>query len=627
MKKVLFFCLLPFIGLAQQPYSLQMAASLMHTHSDSITIKPGKPAGWDYEQGLYLKALEKVYQRTGDAKYFTYIQRNMDSFVRPDGSIRTYHFDEFNSDNITTGRMLLYLYQELGDEKYKLAAEKLRQQIKQQPRTTEGGFWHKNRYPNQMWLDGLYMLEPFYAEYGTIFQENNWDDIIKQFQLAWNGTYDAKTGLLYHAYDAAKVQPWANKKSGKSPNFWGRSIGWYLMALVDVLDYMPANHPKRSVLIKQLNDLSAAVAKVQDAKSGLWFQVPNFPNREGNYLEASCANMFVYSFAKGVRKGYLPAIYLSKAEKAYQGIISAFIRKDAEGYIHLEKTVSVGGLGGTPYRDGSYAYYLSEPLRTDDLKGAGPFILASLEMEVAKELPLGKGKKVVMDYYFNREYRKTKEGKQERFHYTWEDRKDSGMYLWGIQFEQLGASLDSLPVAPTLQNLKEADVYIIVDPDTPKETAKPNYIQPNDVAQIVQWVKNGGHLIVMANDTTNCEITHLNSLMKEFGITFGGPNRNMVQGKNWHQGAVAIPENHAIFGGMKKIYIKEIATLYLSKNAKSSINHEGVSVIATAQVGKGKVFAVGDPWLYNEYTNNRRIPLDYENFQAAKKLAEWSLQK
>lgn len=598
----------------------------MHTHTDSITVKPGKPANWDYEQGLFLKALEKVYERTGDAKYFQYIQKNINSFVDNKGNIRTYHFDEFNSDNITTGRMLLYLYQEMGDEKYKLAAEKLRSQIDKQPRTSEGGFWHKQRYPNQMWLDGLYMLEPFYAEYGNIFGQNNWDDIVKQFELCYQGTLDPKTGLLFHAFDAAKIQPWANKQTGKSPNFWGRSIGWYLMALVDVLDYMPKNHPKRSILLNQFKSLSQAVAKVQDPKSGLWYQVPNFPNREGNYLEASCANMFVYAFAKGVRKGYLPDLYIPKAQNAYQGILKNFVTKDANGYIHLEKTVTVGGLGGTPYRDGSYAYYLSEPTRTDDLKGAAPFILASLEMEIAKELSVGNGKKVVMDYYFNREYRKTKEGKTERFHYTWEDRKDSGMYLWGIQFEQLGAKLDSLPVAPTLKNLKGADVYILVDPDTPKETAKPNYISAKDVQQIVQWVKNGGHLLVLANDTTNCEITHLNTLMREFGIEFGGPNRNMVQGKNWHEGAVAIPQNHEIFSDIKKIYIKEISTLYLSKMAKSSVQHEGVSVIATANVGKGKVFAVGDPWLYNEYTNNRRIPLDYENFKAAKKLAEWSLK-
>ncbi|MFM6936678.1 MAG: glycoside hydrolase family 105 protein, partial [Aquirufa sp.] len=285
------------------------------------------------------------------------------------------------SDNITTGRMLLYLYQELGDVRYKKAADKLRAQIAAQPRDADGGFWHKQRYPNQMWLDGLYMLEPFYAEYSSITGEDNWSDIVKQFELMYKGALDAKTGLLIHAYDQARAQPWADKKTGHSPNFWGRSMGWYEMAIVDVLDYMPANHPGRKTLMKQLQDLSGALLKIQDPVSGLWYQVPNFPGRKGNYLEASASNMFIYAFAKGVRKGYLPASYLAAAQKAYAGALKNFITTDAAGYIHLEKTVSVGGLGGTPYRDGSYEYYLSEPLRQDDLKGVGPFIVASLEME------------------------------------------------------------------------------------------------------------------------------------------------------------------------------------------------------------------------------------------------------
>jgi unsaturated rhamnogalacturonyl hydrolase len=224
--------------------SILMVESMMKIHADSIQVKTGKPANWDYEQGLFLKAIEQVYIRTGDAKYFDYIKKNIQSFVDEKGNIKTYHAAEFNSDNITTGRALLFLYQEIADEKYKLAAQKLRDQIKNQPRTQEGGFWHKDRYPNQMWLDGLYMLEPFYAEYGNIFHENNWDDIIKQFELMWKGGIDPKTGLLFHAYDYAKVQPWANKSDGHSPNFWGRSMGWYEMALVDVLDHMPTNHPK-----------------------------------------------------------------------------------------------------------------------------------------------------------------------------------------------------------------------------------------------------------------------------------------------------------------------------------------------------------------------------------------------
>ena len=618
--------LLGFSSSLKSQNSVLMAESMMKIHADSIQVKTGKPANWDYEQGLFLKAIEQVYIRTGDAKYFDYIKKNIQSFVDEKGNIKTYHAAEFNSDNITTGRALLFLYQEIADEKYKLAAQKLRDQIKNQPRTKEGGFWHKDRYPNQMWLDGLYMLEPFYAEYGNIFHENNWDDIIKQFELMWKGGIDPKTGLLFHAYDYAKVQPWANKSNGHSPNFWGRSMGWYEMALVDVLDYMPENHPKRKILINQLNELSEALLKIQDTKTGLWYQVPNFPGRKGNYFEASCANMFVYSFAKGARKGYLPQKFLKAAQKAYQGINKEFISKDADGNLHLEKTVSVGGLGGTPYRDGSYEYYLSEPLKKDDLKGVGPFILASLEMEIAEELSIGKGKKVVLDYYFNHEYRKTKEGKAERFHYTWEDRKDSGFWLWGQQWQQLGATIDSLSASPTQQNLKGAAVYIIVDPDSYKETIHPNYMTPKATDEIEAWVKNGGHLILLANDTTNCEIPQFNILAKRFGIEFVAPNLNFVQGKNWEQGAVIIPKGNEVFDPIKKVYIKEITTLKLSGTAKSLVNHQGHSVMAVAKVGKGKVYALGDPWIYNEYTNNRRTPLEYENFLAAKKLAEFMLK-
>ena len=623
MKKLIVLFLGLSTALSAQNYSELMAKSIMHTHKDSIAVKVGKPAGWDYEQGLVLKALEHVYQRTGDVTYFNYIKKNIDSFVDANGNIRTYHFDEFNSDNITTGRMLLYLYQELGDERYKKAADLLRKQISQQPRDADGGFWHKKRYPNQMWLDGLYMLEPFYAEYGQITNQDNWSDIVKQFQLMYKGAIDSKTCLLFHAYDQAKAQPWADKTNGHSPNFWGRSMGWYVMALVDVLDYMPKNHPSRGILIQQLNQLSGAIAKIQDPTSGVWYQLPGYPGKKGNYFEASASNMFVYAFAKGVRKGYLPVAFRKNAERGYVGILKEFITKDAAGYIHLEKTVTVGGLGGVPYRDGSYDYYLSEPLRTDDLKGVGPFILASLEMEIAKELAIGAGKKVVLDYYFNHEINKEK---NERYRYTWEDRKDRGFSLWGIQFEQLGASLDSLGVSPTRENLKGASVYIIVDPDDSKESDKPNYMTAKAADEIEAWVKSGGNLILLANDTTNCEIPQFNILAKRFGIEFVSPNLNFVQGRNYEQGAVLIPAGNLIFDPIKKIYIKEISTLKLSGNAKSLVNHLGHSVIATANVGKGKVFAIGDPWLYNEYTNNRKIQLEYENFLAAKKLAIYMLR-
>ncbi len=631
MKNILLigsFLCVSFVGLSQNtPYSVQMAESLMRTHQDSIQVKLGKPANWDYEQGVFLKALEWVYQRSGDAKYFTYIQKNINGFISPSGEIRTYKASEFNSDNITTGRALLFLYRELNTEKYKKAADLLMKQISTQPRTKQGGFWHKDRYPDQMWLDGLYMLEPFYAEYGKITGQDHWSDIVMQFELMEKGALDSKTGLLYHAYDHERKQAWANKSTGQSPNFWGRSMGWYMMALVDVLDYMPQNHPKRSILVNQFARLSAALLKVQDLKTGLWLQVPNFPGKKGNYFEASCANMFVYAMAKGIRKGYLPQNYSAKVSKAYDGILKNFITKDAQGFIHIEKTVSVGGLGGQPYRDGSYEYYLSEPLKTDDLKGAGPFIMASLEMEIAKELSIGQGKKVVLDYYFNHEYKLSKSGKKEfNYFYTWEERKDRGYSLFGTQLEQMGLKTDSLSVAPTFENLKNANIYIIVDPDNLKESPTPNYVEAKDIDEIEKWVKQGGNLILLANDTTNCEIPKFNELAKRFGFEFVAPNLNFVQGTQWEQGAVYISEAHPIFSPLKKIYVKEITQLKLSKTAKSVLNIKDAVVMAVAQVGKGKVVALGDPWIYNEYLNNRRTPLEFENFKASKKLIEYLLK-
>lgn len=612
----------------QTPYSVRMAESFMAWHKDSIAVKEGKPAGWDYEQGLMLKALEKVWYRTGDGKYFEYIRKDLDRYVQKDGSIRTYKYDDFNLDNIPTGRALVMLAQQSqpDKEKYRKAADLLWKQIENQPKTKEGGYWHKKRYPNQMWLDGLFMAEPFSAEYSMVFNHTeHFNDIAKQFALIEKYAVDEKTGLVYHAYDESKEQKWADPQTGRSPHFWSRAIGWYAMALVDVLDYFPQNHPQRVNLIKYLQRLAPALVKYQDTKSGVWYQMTTQGTRAGNYFEASGSCMFVYALAKGVRMGYLPATYLVPAKKGYAGLVKEFVEQEANGTISLNKTVSVGGLGGTPYRDGSYEYYLSEPIRKNDLKGVGPFIFASVEMEIAAENSLGKGKTVAADYYFNREFRKDLNGKEEQFHYTWEDRQHSGFWVWSKIFNELGAKTTAVKAAPTAANLKGVDVYIIVDPDTKKETPKPNFIQDNDIKNITTWVKAGGTLVMMANDTSNCEIPHFNQLAKSFGIQFLPKNRNMVQGTQWEQGRIDIAAGNSIFKNTKVVYIKELSPLDIKAPVKAVVTDKGDVIIAVAKVGKGTVLAVGDPWLYNEYTDGRRIPLIYENFSAAKDLAKWLL--
>ncbi|WP_394805609.1 glycoside hydrolase family 88 protein [Hymenobacter tibetensis] len=614
--------------------SQRMADAFISWHPDSILIGTRKTARWDYEQGLMMKALERVWERTGDARYFKYIQKDLDQFVQQDGSIRTYKVEDYNLDNLTTGHALLLLSQlSLGSQatqqKYVKAAQLLRKQLDGQPRTKAGGFWHKKIYPNQMWLDGLYMAEPFYAEYSKLFnQPAGFDDVAKQFALIEKNLVDPKTGLLYHGYDESKEQKWANKTTGQSPNFWDRGMGWYAMALVDVLDYFPANHPQRAQLIKDVQRLAPVLAKYQDPKTGTWSLVVDQATRKGNYAEASGSSMFVYALAKGVRMGYLDNKYAAVAKKGYDGLLKTFVATEGNNALAFNGTVSVGGLGGNPYRDGSFEYYLSEPLRKNDLKGVGPFILASVEMEIAAENAVGKGKTVALDNYFNHEVRKNNlSGEQEAWHYTWEERTHGGFYLWGNQFRELGAKIVTVPTAPTAASLKGANVYIIVDPDSKKESPQPNFVKPADVQAVTDWVKAGGTLVLMANDTSNCEIPRFNTLAQAFGITFTNTSMNMVKGDQFEQGLVKFPAGNQVFKTAKTAYVKELSVLDLKGSAKPLVSTGSSVIMATAKLGKGTVFAIGDPWLYNEYTDGRKIPDTFDNFEAGKDLATWLLQQ
>ena len=614
-----------------QKWSERMAATLMLQHDEGLVYDKTKPERWNYELGVMLVGIEQIWHKTGDAKYFNYIQKLIDAFVQEDGTVRTYVLEDYNLDMLPPARCCLTLYKVTGKEKYRKAAQTFRSQLVTQPRTKEGGFWHKKRYPYQMWLDGLYMAEPFFAEYSLVFNElQNFDEIANQLIWMEKNAKDDKTGLLFHAYNEDREQPWADKKTGHSPHFWDRAMGWYAIALVDVLDYFPTNHPKRKEIEAILTRTMDAAIKFQDPKSGVWFQVMDKQKEVGNYLEASGSSMFCYTLLKGVRQGVLSEKYLVSAKKAYAGILKEFISTDGQGYIHLNHVCMVAGLGGTPYRDGSYNYYITEPQRTDDIKGAGPFMMASVEMENLAQGQVGKGKTVVLDYFFNHEYKKnttTNEWTNERFHYTWEGGAHGEFTFLGHIFRNLGAKTDSLVVAPTLDNLKNASVYIIVDPDSYKETPTPQYVEAQHVEALKTWVKNGGVLVLMANDTANCEIPRFNNLSKAFGVEFTSKNLHMVKNDTYEQGLVKVPANHAIFKTAKQLFIKELAVLSLKSPAKAEITEGSDVLLATSKYGKGTVFIIGDPWLYNEYMDGRKmkIELGYENFKAANDLATWLL--
>jgi unsaturated rhamnogalacturonyl hydrolase len=628
MKKILsLLFLISFLSTSfgqTKPVSERMANTVIDIWADSLWT--GRPFKWTYDQGVVLEGIAAVWQRTGDPRYFNYIQKSMDYFVGKDGTIRTYDLDNYNIDNVKNGRSLLLLYKVTGQTKYLTAAQTLRQQLSTHPRTAEGGFWHKRIYPHQMWLDGLYMAQPFYAEYSSL--AHDWaafNDIATQFILMERHSIDPKTGLLYHGYDESREQKWADPVTGRSPHFWGRAMGWYGMGLVDALEYFPSNHPKRDSLIQILNRFAKSVQSVQDAKSGVWYDILNMPTGKGNYLESSASSMFVYALAKAVRLGYLSQSYFAVAQKGYAGIQKEFIETVNADKINLAKTVSVSGLGGKPYRDGSYEYYLSEKVITNDPKGVGSFLLAANEMELAALPKPGNGKTVTLDNYFNNEWKKDAIGKNYKFHYTWDDASNSGFWFLGNLFGYAGAKTNTLTVAPTASNLKNTDVYIIVDPDTETEAAKPNFATARDAEELYNWVNNGGILVLMTNDQVNAELQKFNTIANRFGIHFNSDMINPVPNDQFETGSFRIQPNHPIFKTSNKLFIKGISTLKVSSPAKPALVSGRNIIMATSKVGKGVVFAVGDPWLYNEYVDGRRLPAQYENFKAAQDLVNWLL--
>ncbi len=337
---------------------------------------------WHYETGFLLLALLEADSVTNSNEGFDFTRRVMEHLIGSDGKIRGYDLKEYNSDQVQPGRVLFDLYERTKDSRYEVALHTLRKQFDTHPRTKSGGFWHKKIYPHQIWLDGLYMRGPFLVRYGKVFSEPFLFDLVKfEFELVNEKCRDERIGLLYHGWDESKTQLWSNPKTGCSPHFWARAMGWYMMALVDVLELLPENYKDRTALIAILNRTSEAILAFQDQETGLWYQILDQQGREGNYRESSASAMFTYALAKGIRKGYLSSSIISYVEKAYKGLIKEKITIDNEGKVHVRDICKVAGLGGNPYRDGSYNYYIGEPRVVDDPKGVGAFLLAASEME------------------------------------------------------------------------------------------------------------------------------------------------------------------------------------------------------------------------------------------------------
>ena len=352
-------------------------------------IRQGKRPSWNYIDGCMMTSLLSLYRVTKEEKYLDFVKKYVDYYVREDGSILGYEMEKYSTDDVSESRILFDLYDVTKNEKYLKAIEHCYQQIKTHPRTEEGNFWHKLIYPNQVWLDGLYMMQPFYTSYETKRNKfQHYDDIVNQFKNVYRIMLDPKTGLYYHWYDSARKMFWADKKTGLSRNFWLRSIGWYTVALIDVYDLMDEQmYDERHTIKEIFKQIVKDVLAFQDPTSKMFYQVPNYPGREGNYLETSGSCMIAYAILKGVRLKVLPSRYQAIGLEIFNGICRKYLTiKD--GDLNLGGICLVAGLGpeNNLRRDGTYEYYISEPIVENDAKGVGPFIMAYTEVKYIESM-------------------------------------------------------------------------------------------------------------------------------------------------------------------------------------------------------------------------------------------------
>ncbi len=365
-------------------WAVRVADSEMQRRGDSLAYGGfdqlrGRVSDWNYTTGLLMHALDDVGQATGKAKYSDYARKTIDSFLTDDGVIRGYDESEYNIDQINSGKMLVRYYQRTGGEKYKAAAAALAHQLENHPRTSEGAFWHKKRYPGQLWMDGVYMGMPFLAGYAvSLGTPEQLKEAVHEFEITRAHLRDPKTGLYFHAWDEKKQQNWADPETGLSHYVWGRGMGWFAMALVDVLDFIPEDQEElRRPLLAMVSELADTLRRYQD-ESGVWYQIVDMPEKEGNYLEASGSSMFVYFLADALNHGYLPETYRPVALKGFQGLVNEFINVAADQKVSVTNICEVAGLGFG--RDGSYRYYMSEPVIDNDPKGLGPFVMAAIKV-------------------------------------------------------------------------------------------------------------------------------------------------------------------------------------------------------------------------------------------------------
>jgi unsaturated rhamnogalacturonyl hydrolase len=384
--KVVFLSASKSMKSVSQKWSDRIIESTMTFYPDPLGIARYAPGEWNYEYGFFLSGVYQLGAQKNNEHYIQYVKKWADHFIDENGNLDTtqYRLTEYRLDDVLPGRLFLYLYDMTHDQKYRNAADKLIHHLKVTPRTSEGGYWHKRIYPYQMWLDGIYMGDVFSMQYAVQFDDPAWlDEAAHQIKLISKHTLDPQTGLMYHGWDESKNKTWAHPEKGTSPEFWGRAIGWYMMALADALEYIPSNHPERKAVEEIFRNLSASLLKYEDKQSHLWYQVLDKGAKPGNWIETSCSAMFGYAMAKGAHLGVLDGSYLTKATEVFDALIQDYVYVDDTGKLYFDQTVKVGTLN-PKYSKGDFDYYISTERRINDYKGLASLLFLAKEIEYPK---------------------------------------------------------------------------------------------------------------------------------------------------------------------------------------------------------------------------------------------------
>ena len=595
------FCLgLVFTDYAQTPLKLKVAASVMKIWPDTFALSSNPSKKRNADEAVILKAMEELWYATGDAQYYQYVEHRIDDYVKQDGTLNDNILGEFTIEGLNISKNFLTLFQVTGKEKYKKAVDLMYAQWMQYKKL--------NQHPIS--IDELYLGVVFQAQYLSVFHDTAaFNEITQQFIL------------LEHSWDPTKIKTSTKSIKTQSSHLWARTMGWYGMALIDALNYYPIDHPGRNVLIQILNRYAKAIIKVQNT-NGLWYDIIDVPKDPRNYFESSASSMMSKVLFKSVKLGYIDPTYVVYAQKAYDGLIAKCVRFTNDNF-ELLNSVAVSNASGTSYQEGNLDYYFQQPMVVNDPKAVGAFLQCAIQADAYAKTPFKVHKRVTLDAYYNNEIKKDAQGNDYRWHYSWEELSNSGNACLGAQFIDRGALLRTLTKAPTTENLKNTNVYIIIDADNVKDNPSPNFMNEQDANTIAGWVKQGGVLLVMANDSANTDLVHMNILFQKFGVRATNNSVNMVKGDNYEMGNVFAVKGNGVFSESIKMHLKEVSALEVKAPATVVATNGDVPVMAKVNYGKGKVMIVGDPWLYNEYLDGRKLPKQYQNFQAAQQLVNW----